>query len=67
MVPDFMEVMEGDEFELCVNLSSPGSFERDVTLTFDLIPINAFASKLHYNYNNYYAYSVFDFLQESWI
>ena len=43
MVPESMEVMEGSEFELCVHIDPPESLERDVNLTFDLIPISTFA------------------------
>ena len=45
-VPEFMEVMEGNEFMLCVNVSAINGFEREVNLTFDVIPISRFASNL---------------------
>jgi hypothetical protein len=35
--------MEGNELELCVHIYPPESLEREVNLTFDLIPISTFA------------------------
>ena len=43
MVPESMEVMEGNKFELCVHIYLTESLEREVNLTFDLIPISTFA------------------------
>ena len=45
-VPEAMEVMEGNEFMLCVNVSAINGFEREVNLTFDVTPISRFASNL---------------------
>jgi hypothetical protein len=43
VVPDPVEVMEGDEFELCAFVYPLENLEREVNLTFDLIPISTFA------------------------
>ena len=42
MLPTAMEVMEGEELELCVYILSE-RLEREVNLTFDLVPISPYA------------------------
>jgi hypothetical protein len=43
VVPDPMEVMEGEELELCLHIYPPESLKREVNLIFDLIQISTFA------------------------
>ena len=49
MLPTAMEVMEGEELELCVVVYiPPDGLEREVNLTFDLVPISTFAGNQPY-------------------
>lgn len=46
MVPGFMEEVEGNEIELCMNVTAP-VLEREVNLTFKLIPTSTFAGTIY--------------------
>ena len=49
MLPTAMEVMEDEELELCVVVYiPPDGLEREVNLTFDLVPISTFAGNQPY-------------------
>ena len=49
MLPTAMEVMEGEELELCIYIL-PERLERKVNLTFDLVPISPYAGNQPYWY-----------------
>ena len=50
MMPGSVEVTEGEELELCVVIYPPERLEREVNLTFDLVPISTFAGNETYWY-----------------
>ena len=50
MMPGPVEIMEGEELELCVVIYPPVGLEREVNLTFDLAPISTFAGNETYWY-----------------
>ena len=51
VLPTAIEVMEGEELELCVVIYIPPErLEREVNLTFDLVPISPYAGNQPYWY-----------------
>ena len=48
VLPTAMEVMEGEELELCVVIYPLERLEREVNLTIDLVPISTFAGNQPY-------------------
>ena len=49
MVPEIVELTEGDVFEICVMVAEP-NHEREIMLAFSVYPTSSFAGKQLRNY-----------------